>query len=59
MNKEDKPMLKNGHIEMPIDPSLDLRSEIAKMKKEKNAIILAHYYTNDEPLILKKSKATP
>ncbi|MCQ2973667.1 MAG: quinolinate synthase NadA [Bacteroidales bacterium] len=48
MNKEDKPMLKNGHIEMPIDPSLDLRSEIAKMKKEKNAIILAHYYTNDE-----------
>src|SRR3954469_20998499 len=28
----------------PIDPSLDLEDEIAKLKKEKNAVVLAHYY---------------
>lgn len=35
---------KRGWLEMDIDPSLDLFSEIARLKKEKNAIILAHYY---------------
>ncbi|OZA66590.1 MAG: quinolinate synthase [Sphingobacteriia bacterium 39-39-8] len=29
---------------MEIDPSLDLFAEIEQLKKEKNAIILAHYY---------------
>jgi quinolinate synthase len=33
-----------GFIDEPIDPSLDLFSEISKLKKEKNAVILAHYY---------------
>lgn len=33
-----------GYLDKPIDPSLDLFEEIGKLKKEKNAIILAHYY---------------
>lgn len=33
-----------GFIEEPIDPTLDLYAEISKLKKEKNAVILAHYY---------------
>ena len=31
-------------LDIPIDFSLDLFAEINKLKKEKNAIILAHYY---------------
>ena len=33
-----------GFVDLPIDYSLDLFAEINKLKKEKNAIILAHYY---------------
>lgn len=33
-----------GYLEKKIDPVLDLFKEIAHLKKEKNAIILAHYY---------------
>lgn len=33
-----------GFLDIEIDPSLDLFVEIERMKKEKNAIILAHYY---------------
>lgn len=35
---------KRGFFDMPIDPTLDLFVEIQKLKSEKNAIILAHYY---------------
>lgn len=35
---------KKGFVDEEIDPTLDLFVEIEKLKKEKNAIILAHYY---------------
>jgi len=34
----------NGFLDIEVDPTLDLFAEIEKLKKEKNAIILAHYY---------------
>ncbi len=40
----DVELIKRGWLEMDIDPTLDLFVEIARLKKEKNAIILAHYY---------------
>ena len=39
---------KVGFLEKEIDPTLDLEKEIARLKKEKNAIILAHYYVDSE-----------
>lgn len=33
-----------GFLDIDIDPSLDLFDEIEKLKKEKNAVLLAHYY---------------
>jgi quinolinate synthase len=35
---------KVGFLDVEVDPTLDLFSEIEKLKKEKNAVILAHYY---------------
>jgi quinolinate synthase len=35
---------RKGWLDLPVDPSLDLFQEIEKLKKEKNAVLLAHYY---------------
>src|SRR5690349_1688872 len=35
---------KTGFLDIDLDPSLDLFAAIEKLKKEKNAVILAHYY---------------
>src|SRR5204863_10115626 len=34
----------NGLLDIEPDPTLDLFAEIERLKKEKNAILLAHYY---------------
>jgi quinolinate synthase len=37
-------VLEKGFYDIEVDPNLDLFAEIERLKKEKNAIILAHYY---------------
>ena len=43
-NKIIDELNKKGFLDFLIDPTLNLISEINKLKKEKNAVILAHYY---------------
>lgn len=37
-------MPKNGFLDVEVDPTLDLVAAINQLKKEKNAVVLAHYY---------------
>lgn len=41
-----KEWLKKGFVDEPIPAGTDLKAEIRKMCEEKNAIVLAHYYTD-------------
>ena len=44
INKLDR----NGFLDIDVDPTLDLMAEINRLKREKNAVILAHYYQDSE-----------
>ncbi len=35
---------KHGYLNLPVDTNLNLQNEIQRLKKEKNAIILGHFY---------------
>lgn len=37
-------LARDGFVAEPVDPTLDLFEEIERMKREQNAVILAHYY---------------
>lgn len=41
----DKKWLENGFIDEPVPEQIDIKAEIRRMCKEKNALIMAHYYT--------------
>jgi quinolinate synthase len=43
-----KRLTQNGFLDLEIDPTLDLVEEINRLKKEKNAVILAHYYQDGD-----------
>jgi quinolinate synthase len=38
----------HGFVNQIVDPNLDLEEEILRLKREKNALILAHYYQENE-----------
>ncbi len=40
----EEKLAQKGFLDLEVDPTLDLFAEIEKLKREKNAIILAHYY---------------
>ncbi|MBI2272823.1 MAG: quinolinate synthase NadA [Bacteroidetes bacterium] len=44
MNIDKEAILEKGFLDIEIDARLDLFAEIERLKKEKNAVILAHYY---------------
>jgi len=48
MKAAEKNLQRKGYLAIDIDPTLDLEAEINKLKKEKNAIILAHYYVDSD-----------
>lgn len=45
---EKQEWLKKGYVDEPVGKSVDLKAEIRRLCKEKNAVILGHFYQADE-----------
>jgi quinolinate synthase len=41
-------LLEKGYLEKEVDPGLDLFEEIKTLKEQKNVLLLAHYYQNND-----------
>lgn len=48
MKEVDVHLLEKGFADLPIPEGIDLKAEIRRLCKEKNAVVLAHYYTDGE-----------
>lgn len=48
MGSVNKEKIRDGFLDVDIDDSIDMFAEIEKMRREKNAVILAHYYQEAE-----------
>jgi len=48
MGSVNNDKIKNGFLDIEVDDKIDILSEIDNMRKEKNAVILAHYYQESE-----------
>jgi quinolinate synthase len=48
LEQATKTLDRNGYLDLEVDPTLDLIEQINRLKKEKNAVILAHYYQDSE-----------
>ena len=46
MNREE--WVNKGFVDESVDKSIDLKAAINELKKEKNAVILGHYYQKGE-----------
>lgn len=40
--------VEKGYVDEPIEEGIDLREEIMRLKRERNAVIMAHYYQREE-----------